>query len=263
VSEAAAVAELIDRARAAQPAWDALGFEGRGEILLRTRAWLTAHADEVVATIVAETGKTYEDALLGEVAYAARACRFWAERAPGYLAAERIGGGRRRRLEVRRAPLGVVGVIAPANFPLTNGFGDALPALAAGNAVVLKPSPLTPRTSLLMGRVLAGCGLPSGVFAVAQGGAAAGEALVDGADFVAFTGSTATGRRVAERAGRELTPVSLELGGNDAMLVLADADLDRAANLAAYYGTFHGGRRASPSSASTSTRPSTTPSSRA
>jgi len=237
------VARLVDAGRTAQPAWEGVGVRARAAWLRRLRRTLLAADAELIATITAETGKTYEDALLTEVAHVVRACGFWARQGPGYLADERVSGRlARRRLVVRRRPRGVVGVITPWNYPLVTGLGEALPALLAGNAVVVKPSPLAPLTSLLAGQLLQESGLPDGLFGVAVGETAAGEALVDLADFVAFTGSTATGRVVGERAARALTPASLELGGKDALIVLADADLERAANAAVYYSTFNAGQ---------------------
>jgi acyl-CoA reductase-like NAD-dependent aldehyde dehydrogenase len=133
-------------------------------------------------------------------------------------------------------------VIGPWNYPLVNSVGDAIPALAAGNAVVVKPSEVTPLTSLLFAQCLVESGVPADVFQVAIGGAETGEALIDAVDMVMFTGSTRTGRKVMERAARTLTPVSLELGGKDPMIVLADADLERAANAAVYYSMQNGGQ---------------------
>jgi acyl-CoA reductase-like NAD-dependent aldehyde dehydrogenase len=241
-----AVGGLAERARVAQRAWEALGYEGRGRVLRRAQKWAVDHAEEIAATIVAETGKTYEDAAVVEVSYAANAFGFWAKRAPRYLADERIRSTNPfllgRRLVVRYRPLGVVGVIGPWNYPLVNGFGDCIPALAAGNAVVLKPSRITPLTSLLMADCMRESGLPDGVFQVATGGAETAEALIDAADMIMFTGSTETGRKVMERAARTLTPVSLELGGKDPMIVLGDADLERAANGALYYSMQNGGQ---------------------
>ena len=149
---------------------------------------------------------------------------------------------RGRKLVVRYAPLGVVGVIGPWNYPLNNSFGDCIPALAAGNAVVLKPSEITPLTSLLMAEMLAECGIPEGVFQVATGRGETGAALVDEVDYVMFTGSVATGKKVMAQAAETLTPVSLELGGKDPMIVLADADLERAANAAVSYGLNNSGQ---------------------
>src|SRR6478735_6566521 len=217
-----AVAGMVERARAAQPAWEALGFEGRGRILRRAQKWVVDHSERVIETIVSETGKVYEDALLAEVMYAANAFGFWAKHAPSFLADERVKSAspllKGKRMVLRYRPIGLVGVIGPWNYPLTNSFGDAIPALAAGNAVILKPSEVTPLTSLLMADALRECGLPDGVFAVATGTGATGAALVDEVDMIMFTGSTATGKKVMARAAETLTPVSLELGGKDPMI---------------------------------------------
>jgi acyl-CoA reductase-like NAD-dependent aldehyde dehydrogenase len=240
------VAAVVGRARAAQVAWEALGYAGRGRILRRAQKWLLDHTDEVADTIVAETGKAREDALLVEVAYGAYGLGFWSRRAPKYLADERVRTRNPlvlgRRMVVRYRAVGVVGVIGPWNYPLVNSVGDAIPALAAGNAVLLKPSHVTPLTSLLLERGLRESGLPEGVFGVAVGGGDTGEALIDAVDMVMFTGSTSTGRKVMERAARTLTPVSLELGGKDPMIVLADANLERAANTAVFYSMQNGGQ---------------------
>jgi acyl-CoA reductase-like NAD-dependent aldehyde dehydrogenase len=240
------VAALVARARAAQPAWEALGHEGRGRILRRAQRWLLDHAEEVADTISAETGKAREDAMLVEVAYGANALGFWPKKAPKWLADEAVHTTNPlvlgRRMVVRYRPVGVVGVIGPWNYPLVNSVGDAIPALAAGNAVVVKPSEVTPLTSLLFARGLAESGLPDGVFAVAVGTGETGAALIDEVDMVMFTGSTRTGRVVMERAAQTLTPVSLELGGKDPMIVLADADLERTANAAVHYSMQNGGQ---------------------
>ncbi len=141
-----------------------------------------------------ETGKTHDDALINEVGYAATAFGFWAKHAAGYLADEKVRSSSPfvagRKLVVRYRPLGVIGVIGPWNYPLTNSFGDCIPALAAGNAVVLKPSEVTPLTSQLMAEALRECGLPEDVLLVATGDGATGAALVDAVDMVMFTGST-------------------------------------------------------------------------
>jgi acyl-CoA reductase-like NAD-dependent aldehyde dehydrogenase len=240
------VAELARAARRAQPAWEALGFEGRGRVLRRAQKWLVDNSERVIETIVSETGKVYEDALIAEVMYGANAFGFWSKHAPSFLADERVKSAspllKGKKLILRYRPLGVVGVIGPWNYPLTNSFGDCIPALAAGNAVILKPSEVTPLTSLLLADALRECGMPDGVFAVATGRGETGAALIDEVDLVNFTGSTATGRKIMARAAETLTPVSLELGGKDPMIVLADADLERAANHAVYYSMFNGGQ---------------------
>jgi acyl-CoA reductase-like NAD-dependent aldehyde dehydrogenase len=238
---------MAERGRAAQPAWEALGFEGRGRILRRAQKWVVDNAERVAETIVAESGKTYEDALLAEVAYASNAFGFWAKHAPEYLGDERVRSANPfvlgRKLVVRYRPYGLIGVIGPWNYPLTNSFGDCIPAMAAGNAVILKPAEATPMTSLLMAECMKECGLPEGVFQVAPGsGREIGPELVDLADMIMFTGSTDTGKTIMARAAQTLTPVSLELGGKDPMIVLADADVERAANAAAYYSMQNGGQ---------------------
>src|SRR5207244_5765428 len=169
-----------------------------------------------------------------------------AKHAPIYLADERVKSSqvlvKGKKLILRFRPLGLIGVIGPWNYPLTNSFGDCIPALAAGNSVILKPSEITPLTSLLMAEGLRECGIPQHVFQVATGRGETGGALVDEVDMIMFTGSTATGKKVMQKAAETLTPVSLELGGKDPMIVLSDADLERAANTAAYYSMQNSGQ---------------------
>src|SRR3954447_20097539 len=240
------VRAMAERARAAQPGWEALGFEGRGRVLRRMQKWVVDHADQVVQTIMDETGKTHEDASVVELAYGAGALGFWAKHAADYLADEKVRTSNPfvlgRKLVVRYRPVGVVGVIGPWNYPMTNSFGDAIPALAAGNAVLLKPSEVTPLTSLMLAEAFRECGMPEHVLQIPIGGAETGAALVDQVDMIMFTGSMATGKKVMAKAAETLTPVSLELGGKDPMLVLADADLERAANAAVSYGMNNSGQ---------------------
>src|SRR6476661_7468288 len=240
------VAEIARRARAAQPGWEAMGYEGRGRIMRRAQKWLLDNAERVIETIVSETGKTWEDAQLAEISYGANAFGFWAKNAEKYLEDERVRSSsvmlKGKKLILRYKPLGLVGVIGPWNYPLTNSFGDCIPALMAGNSAILKPSEITPLTSLLMAEGLRECGLPENVFQVATGYGETGAALVDEVDMIMFTGSTATGKKVMQKAAETLTPVSLELGGKDPMVVLADADLERAANAATYYSMQNSGQ---------------------
>ena len=240
------IAGIVGVARAAQLGWEEAGFERRADVLLAARAWMVANAERVVSTICAETGRPADETQFAEFAYGLSALEFWAKQAPSYLADEEIESAspfvRGRRMLVRYRPVGVVGVIGPWNYPLNNSFGDCIPALAAGNAVVLKPSEVTPLTSLLMAEMLTESGMPEGVFQVATGRGDAGAALVDEVDFVMFTGSVETGKKVMARAAETLTPVSLELGGKDPMIVLADADLERATNAAASYGLSNSGQ---------------------
>jgi acyl-CoA reductase-like NAD-dependent aldehyde dehydrogenase len=241
-----AVAEMAARGRAAQPEWGAYGFDGRARVLLRAQKWLMDNAERVVETIVSETGKTYEDAQLAEIGYAGNAFGFWAKEGPKYLADESVKSSqilvKGKKLLLRFRPLGLIGVIGPWNYPLTNSFGDCIPALMAGNSVILKPSEITPLTSLLLAEGLRECGLPENVLQIATGRGPTGAALVEHVDMIMFTGSTRTGRKVAETAARRLIPASLELGGKDPMIVLSDADLERAANFATYYSMQNAGQ---------------------
>ena len=233
-------------ARSAQAGWAARGFAGRAEVMWAARRWLIANRRQMVRTLVAETGKPWEDALNVEIVYVADALGFWARRARRYLRDERVRAHSPfligKRMLIRRRPHGVVGVIGPWNYPLILCFGDAIPALMAGNAAVLKPSELTPLSTLLMAEGMLECGLPEDVMPVITGTGDTGAALIEAADMVQFTGSTATGKEVMAQAAQTLTPVSLELGGKDPMIVLADADLDRAADAACWYGLCNAGQ---------------------
>jgi acyl-CoA reductase-like NAD-dependent aldehyde dehydrogenase len=243
----AEVVETAGRARAAQGPWAALGFGGRAAIMRSARLWMLDNARRVIDTVVSETGKTYEDALSTDLGYTVQALAFWAAHAKRYLRDERLPSRGSpivagKRLLVRHVPVGLVGVIGPWNFPLVNGFGDCLPALMAGNSVMLKPSEVTPLSSLLMAEMFADCGMPTDVFNVLPGDGSTGAALIDVVDCVMFTGSTRTGRLVAGAAAKALIPCHLELGGKDPMIVCADADLAKAAQAAAYYSMNNAGQ---------------------
>jgi acyl-CoA reductase-like NAD-dependent aldehyde dehydrogenase len=239
------VAQMAARARLAQPGWQALGFDGRGKVLRRAQKWLLDNVDLVVDTEMSESGKTREDILL-ELSVPVAGFGFWAKQASNYLADERVRVSSPfllgRKVIVRYEAVGLAGIIGPWNYPLANNIGDVIPALAAGNSVMLKPSSVTPLSSLLMERCLRECGLPENVFQVVVGRGPIGETLVDLVDVVMFTGSTEVGKSVMERAAKTLTPVALELGGKDPMIVLADADLERAANSAVFWGMQNGGQ---------------------
>jgi acyl-CoA reductase-like NAD-dependent aldehyde dehydrogenase len=238
---------LAAKAREARPGWQQLGFAGRGRVLRRAQQWMLDNPERVIETVVSETGKTYEDAQLADLGYTMTALGFWAKNAPVYLADERVPSWNNplaigKKLVIRYAPIGVVGVIGPWNFPIANSFGDCIPALAAGNSVILKPSEVTPLSSLLMEEMLCDCGLPEGVFQVATGDGSTGAALIDVVDCVMFTGSTRTGKAVMKQAAERLIPCYLELGGKDPMVVCADANIERAANAAAFYSMNNAGQ---------------------
>src|SRR4051794_8052903 len=224
------VAPAIERARVAQAAWARTTFDERRRILLRFHDLVLARQEEILDLVQIESGKARKHAF-EEVLDVAIVARYYANTAERHLASKR----RRGALPLLTAayehhhPLGVVGIIAPWNYPLTLSVSDALPALAAGNAVVLKPDRQTPFTALWGFALLEEAGLPQGLVQILTGsGAELGPHLIDGSDYVMFTGSTATGRTVAEQAGRRLIGASMELGGKNAMIVLPDADLARA-----------------------------------
>jgi acyl-CoA reductase-like NAD-dependent aldehyde dehydrogenase len=238
---------MAARGRAAQPAWEALGFDGRGAIMKRARLWMIDNAERVIETVVSETGKTWEDAQLADLGYVVTALAFWAKEASKYLADEHVPSWNNpiavgKRLILRYEPFGLVGVIGPWNYPIANSFGDCIPALMAGNSVILKPSEVTPLSSLLMEEMLRECGLPDDVFQVATGDGSTGAALINQVDCLMFTGSSRTGRNVMKAAADALIPCYLELGGKDPMIVCADANIERAANAAAFYSMNNGGQ---------------------
>jgi acyl-CoA reductase-like NAD-dependent aldehyde dehydrogenase len=238
---------MAQRARVAQPGWEAIGFEERGRVLRRAQKWMLDNAERVIDVVVSESGKTHEDAQLVDLGYTVSALGFWAKEAPNYLADERVPSWNNpvavgKKLIIRYAPIGVVGVIGPWNYPIANSFGDCIPALAAGNSVILKPSEVTPLSSLLMEEMMRECGLPDDVFQVAPGDGSIGAALIEGVDCVMFTGSTRTGKSVMKAAAEALIPCYLELGGKDPMIVCADADVERAANAAAFYSMNNAGQ---------------------
>ncbi|PLW72088.1 succinic semialdehyde dehydrogenase, partial [Streptomyces sp. DJ] len=230
-STAEDVEEAFRRARAAQKAWARVPVRRRAAVLLRYHDLLLKRQDEILDLVQLETGKTRLHAH-EEVLAVAVAARHYGRKAPAYLRPRTLTGavpGLTKALVLRR-PRGVVGQVAPWNYPLELSVGDALPAFAAGNAVVMKPDTETALTALWARELMIEAGLPADLWQIVLGdGPAVGPEVVDRGDFVSFTGSTRTGRDVAVRAASRLVGVSLELGGKNAMLVLADADLDRAA----------------------------------
>jgi succinate-semialdehyde dehydrogenase / glutarate-semialdehyde dehydrogenase len=225
------VAEAFERARAAQPVWAATPARARAAVLLRFHDLVLERQAEVLDLIQLETGKARLHAH-EEVLAVAVAARHYGRKAPAYLKPKRHTGVvpvLTKTTELRQ-PRGVVGQIAPWNYPLELSVGDALPAFVSGNAVVMKPDTETALTALWARDLLIEAGLPAGVFQVVIGeGPVVGPEIVKHADYVSFTGSTRTGREVAQGAAARLIGVSLELGGKNAMLVLHDADVEKAA----------------------------------
>ena len=241
------VTAMVERAREAQPGWAALGPAGRARYLRRALAHLVSHQDDLVDVIVRESGKPRTEALMIDVFAAADALSHTSRNAERWLRPERARphGVLRftKKLHLQYQPLGVVGVISPWNGPLILSLNPALQALVAGNTVVLKPSEVTPYSGKLAVDLFSRTGLPEGVFQVALGDGSTGAALVDSdIDKVHFTGSVATGRRIAESCAKRLVPYTLELGGNDAMIVCEDADLDAAAGGAVTGAMFNTGQ---------------------
>ncbi|MBK3578511.1 succinate-semialdehyde dehydrogenase (NADP(+)) [Streptomyces sp. MBT65] len=225
------VAKAFDAARAAQALWEQTPVRQRAAVLLRFHDLVLARQAEVLDLIQLETGKARLHAH-EEVQAVAVAARHYGRKAPAYLKPKRHTGAVPTLTKVTelRHPRGVVGQIAPWNYPLELSVGDALPAFAAGNAVVMKPDTETCLTALWARDLLIEAGLPADLFQVVLGeGPVVGPEVVQHADYVSFTGSTRTGREVARSAAGRLVGVSLELGGKNAMVVLEDADIEKAA----------------------------------
>ncbi len=228
------VAEAVVDARLAAERWAGSSFAERRALLGRVASALLDAADEIAATVTAETGKPLVESYTAELFVALDNLVWAASNAGRVLAQEPVRFGqphlRHKRGVLLYEPLGVIGVISPWNFPFGIPLSQAAFAVAAGNAVVVKPSEVTPLSGAWVQRVFREAGAPKRLVQVVQGGAEAGEALVraPGTAKVVFTGSAETGRRVASLAGERLRPVTLELGGKDPMLVFEDADLDRA-----------------------------------
>ncbi len=239
------VAAAAGRLREAQPTWDAIGFAGRRRWLESLRDWILDNQDRLDDLMQAESGKVRADAAL-EAFYCLEAINFWVDQGPKMLADEIVAGHspllKAKRYKIAYRPHGLVGIIAPWNFPVILSLGDALPALMAGNAVMIKPSELTPLTLMELVRGWREeVGAPN-VIEVVNGMGETGGALIDESDYVQFTGSERTGKVVMKRAAETLTPVSLELGGKDPLIVTRDADIDRAANAATWGGLANTGQ---------------------
>ncbi len=224
------VAEAVSHARTAQQEWSSWPVEQRVDALSRFHDLVLDRQDELLDVMGLESGKarrhSYE-----EILDVATNARYYATRAEDFLQPRRREGAIPLATKTKeyRTPVGVVGIITPWNYPLTLAVSDAIPALLAGNTVVLKPAEETPFTALLTAKLLWEAGIPENVFQVVTGrGDEVGPALIDGVDFVGFTGSTETGRTVAKRAGANLVKCSLELGGKNPMVVFDDADINEA-----------------------------------
>jgi succinate-semialdehyde dehydrogenase/glutarate-semialdehyde dehydrogenase len=234
------VRAAVARARAAQRDWSRLPVEERARRVAAFRDELLARAEEVIDLIVKEGGKTRSEALGMEVVVAVDLCDYFVKRAHKILAPQPIPLHllKTKKSYLHFVPRGVIGVIAPWNFPFSIPIGETLMALIAGNGVVLKPSEVTPLIALKAKELYDASGLPRDLFQVVTGRGPTGAALIDaGVDQVVFTGSVATGKKVAAACGERLIPCIVELGGKAPAIVCADADLERTAN-ALTWGAF-------------------------
>ncbi|UUO01566.1 aldehyde dehydrogenase family protein [Mycolicibacterium novocastrense] len=243
-TDPADVSRIAAGLREAQRQWEARGARGRAKVLARYAVWLGDHREEIESLLIKETGKSAVDAAQ-EVPLLIMIASYYIKTMDKALAPEKRPAPLPflsiKKIEVHYRPRPVVGIIAPWNYPVANALMDAIGALAAGCAVLLKPSERTPLTAELLLRGWLDSGAPD-VLALAQGAREVSEAVIDNADFIQFTGSSATGAKVMERAARRLTPVSLELGGKDPMIVLEDADIDLAAHAAVWGAFFNAGQ---------------------
>ncbi|WP_426246888.1 succinic semialdehyde dehydrogenase [Nocardioides sp. LHG3406-4] len=230
-SSADDVATAYERARVAQVAWARTSLDDRAGCLLRLHDLVLDRQDEILDLIVLESGKARKHAF-DEPLHVALTARYYARTAHEYLDTHRRLGviPLLTRVEVNRVPKGVVGIISPWNYPFTMALCDGLPALMAGNAVVAKPDAQTMLSALLGAQLLEEAGFPADVWQVVAGpGRELGGPMIEHSDYVCFTGSTATGRLIAQQCAERLIGCSLELGGKNPLLVLRDADLEKAA----------------------------------
>lgn len=236
------VAAAVNRARAAQGAWAKLSYRERARFILRARAIVLVQIEDIAKLISRETGKPTSEAISMEIVPTLDLMHYFAHHTHRLLARSKISLGQynfmARSSYIVYKPLGVAGIISPWNFPWATPLDEVVMALMAGNAVVVKPSELTPLTALKIADVFKQAQLPDGLLEIVTGDGSTGAALVDaGVDKIMFTGSVKTGKSVAQAAAKHLTPVVLELGGKDPMIVLEDADLENAAR-AAIWGAF-------------------------
>ncbi len=236
------VGRAVDRARAAQTNWSKLSYHQRAQFILRARELVLDQLEDIARLISTETGKPAAEAISMEIVPTLDLMHYFAQHTQQLLDRQKIDIGQynlmARSSYIVYKPLGVVGIISPWNFPWATPLDEVVMALMAGNSVVLKPSELTPLTALKIGTIFKQAELPDGLLEIVTGDGSTGAALVEaGVNKIMFTGSVNTGKRVAEAAAKHLTPVVLELGGKDPMIVLEDAKLENAAR-AAIWGAF-------------------------
>ena len=239
------VRAVVQRARAAQPAWEALGFDARRRYMDKALKVLLARQEEFIDVIVRETGRSRTETIMMEILPSCDSLAYYSKRAKKILADQKVPLHllKNKKMMLTYRPLGVIGIITPWNGPFILSLNPTVQALMAGNTVVLKPSEVTPFSGKLVGELFRDVGLPENVVNVVEGDGETGAALVDsGVDKISFTGSVRTGRKIGEACGRSLTPCTLELGGKDPMIVCADADLVRASNGAVFGAMMNSGQ---------------------
>jgi len=237
-----ALPQIVSRARVAQAVWARVPMRERRAYLSHLRDHMMSSRDVLADAVVAESGKPRVEALFADIFVAVDTAAYFAKNAERLLRPERIPhhstAAKAKSGTLTYEPIGVVGIISSWNYPLAIPLSQIIPAVAAGNSVICKTSDFTPHCGALIEKLFADAGFPKDLVTIVQGGGEVGQALIDAdPDKILFTGSVATGRRVAEACAKRLIPTVLELGGKDAMLVLADADLDIAAS-AAVWGSY-------------------------
>jgi succinate-semialdehyde dehydrogenase/glutarate-semialdehyde dehydrogenase len=240
------VEAAVARARAAQPAWAALSMQERIDYILKLRDEILNAQDEIIDVVIRETGKPLQDALTFEVFAVCDFLSYWCKQAPKTLSDETLkpGGllGLMKRVLLTYKPLGVVGVISPWNGPFVLTANPCIQAMLAGNTVLAKGSEVTPGSAKIFETLCHRAGIPEGVCQVLLGdGQTGADLLTAGVNKVSFTGSVNTGKKVAAACSAQLVPFTLELGGKDAMIVCADADVDKAAHGAVWGGCVNSG----------------------
>lgn len=239
---------IFSKARRAQAVWGAYSFKERARHIQKMESYLAERVDGIAMEVSRATSKTPVDALTAEVIPCVMACQWYRKNAERYLKPQKLKTSSllfsNKKSDLHRLPLGVVAVISPWNYPLTIPFGEVVMGLMAGNAIILKVASNVSSIGRLIQKIVAQAGLPEGLFQVLEGrGDEVSDFLFEeGIDKIFFTGSVAVGKELMKKASDTLTPLSLELGGNDPMIVLEDADLERASSGACWAGFQNAGQ---------------------
>lgn len=239
---------LIDKAREVQPYWQGLSSNERADFLKKINDLILSRIDEIAETISTYNGKTRIDAMATEIIPSVMALSYYLKKSKKWLKDKRIGSGNiffmNKQSKIHRVPYGVIGIITPWNYPFTIPFSEVVMGLLAGNCVILKTAHEMPEIGNILNELFKDSGLPEGVFSYVEcdGPTTSTTMLDNGIDKLFFTGSVAVGKLLMKQASKNLTPVNLELGGNDAMIVCEDANLDRAASGAVWAGFQNAGQ---------------------